>query len=413
MRRLAPVLGSVAAVAAATGIVYALRPIAPTLSLGVVYTPAVLAVSIFWGLGFAIAMAVASMIAFNFLFLPPVHTLTLADGRNWTALVVYVVTAVVASELAARARRRAAEAEQREREAALLSDAAAALLQAAPLAEIRSRSDELLARSQPIARLRLEAALSTLFAVSADRERLEAKAVDAEALRRSDAIKTAVLQTVSHDFRTPLATMEAAIGGLQSADLELSAADRAELLDTISLEVARLRRLVENLLDLSRLQAGAAVTHAELWPVAELLARAAAEAAPPGRVRIDVPDGLPAAKVDAVQVQRALVNLVENALKFSGDGAPIELRAREEAGRVVLEVLDRGRGIDAAEAETLFEPFVRGGAGGTGGSGLGLAIAHGFVSVNNGTLSLAPREGGGTSARVTLPAERVPATVSE
>jgi two-component system, OmpR family, sensor histidine kinase KdpD len=413
MRRLAPVLGSVAAVAAATGIIYALRPIAPTLSLGVVYTPAVLAVSIFWGLGFAIAMAVASMIAFNFLFLPPVHTLTLADGRNWTALVVYVVTAVVASELAARARRRAAEAEQREREAALLSDAAAALLQAAPLAEIRSRADELLARSQPIARLRLEAALSTLFAVSADRERLEAKAVDAEALRRSDAIKTAVLQTVSHDFRTPLATMEAAIGGLQSADLELSAADRVELLDTISLEVARLRRLVENLLDLSRLQAGAAVTHAELWPVAELLARAAAEAAPPGRVRIDVPDGLPAAKVDAVQVQRALVNLVENALKFSGDGAPIELRAHEEAGRVVLEVLDRGRGIDAAEAEMLFEPFVRGGAGGTGGSGLGLAIAHGFVSVNNGTLSLAPREGGGTSARVTLPAERVPATVSE
>ena len=249
-------------------------------------------------------------------------------------------------------------------------------------------------RSNPIARRRLEAALDSLFAVSADRERLEAEARDAEALRRSDAIKTAVLQTVSHDFRTPLATMEAAIGGLQSTTLDLSATDRADLLDTIGLEVARLRRLVENLLDLSRLQAGAAVTHAELWPVEELLARAAADVAPAGRVHIDVPDGLPAAKVDAAQVQRALANLIENALKFSDADAAVELTAAEQGGRLVLEVLDRGRGIDAGEAATLLEPFVRGGAGGsTGGSGLGLAIARGFVAVNGGTLSLEPRPG--------------------
>ena len=412
MRRLAPVVGSVAAVAVATGLVYALRPIAPTLSLGVVYIPAVLGVSVLWGLGYAIAAAIGSMVAFNFLFLPPVHTLTLADGRNWTVLAVYVVTAVVASQLAVRARRRAAEAEQREREAALLSDAAAVLLQAAPFGEIRSRADALLARSNPIARLRLEAALESLFAVSADRARLEAEAVAAEALRRSDTIKTAVLQTVSHDFRTPLATMEAAISGLQSTALELSAADRADLLDTIALEVARLRRLVENLLDLSRLQAGAAVTHTELWPVDELLARAAAEVAPEGRVRIVVPDGLPAAKVDAAQVQRALVNLIENALKFSDAAAIIELRASEEDGRLVVEVLDRGRGIDAADATAVLEPFVRGSGGSTGGSGLGLAIANGFLAVNGGTLSLAAREGGGTNAHVTLPAERVPAAVS-
>jgi two-component system sensor histidine kinase KdpD len=412
VRCLPPVLGSVVAVAVATGVVYALRPIAPTLSLGVVYTLAVLATSILWGLGYAIATALVSMLAFNFLFLAPVHTLTLADGRNWAALAVYVVTAVVASELAARSRRRAAEAEQREREAALLSDAAAAMLQGAPFAEIRSRADALLARSTPIARMRIEAALASLLAISADRDRLEAEAVDAEALRRSDAIKTAVLQTVSHDFRTPLATMEAAIGGLQSADLALSPADRDDLLETIGLEVARLRRLVENLLDLSRLQAGAAVTHAELWPVEELLARAAAEAAPAGRVQIAVDDGLPAARVDAVQVQRALVNLIENAVKFSEPEAPVDLRGREEDGSVVLEVLDRGRGIDAAEAEGLLQPFVRGSGGGAGGSGLGLAIASGFVAVNGGHLSLAPRPGGGTCVRLRLPAEPVPAAVS-
>jgi len=286
------------------------------------------------------------------------------------------------------------------------------LLQSAPLDEIRDRADALLARSNPIARLRLEAALESLHAVSADRERLEAEAVDAEALRRSDTIKTAVLQTVSHDFRTPLATMEAAIGGLQSTSLDLSAADRADLLDTIGLEVARLRRLVENLLDLSRLQAGAAVTHTELWPADELLARAAAEVTTEERIRIVVPDGLPAAKVDAAQVQRAFVNLIENALKFSDAAAIIDLRASEEDGRLVVEVLDRGRGIDAADATALLEPFVRGSGGSTGGSGLGLAIANGFLAVNGGSLSLVARDGGGTCARVTLPAERVPAAVS-
>jgi two-component system sensor histidine kinase KdpD len=207
--------------------------------------------------------------------------------------------------------------------------------------------------------------------------------------------------------------MEAAIGGLQSTTLDLSTADRTDLLDTVGLEVARLRRLVENLLDLSRLQAGAAVAHAELWPVEELLARAAADTASPGRMRIEVPRGLPAAKVDAAQVQRALANLIENALKFSEADAPVELTAKEQGGRVVLEVLDRGRGIDAGEAVTLLEPFVRSGAGGlTGGSGLGLAIANGFVGVNGGALSLEVRPGGGTCARITLPAERVPEAVS-
>jgi two-component system sensor histidine kinase KdpD len=169
---------------------------------------------------------------------------------------------------------------------------------------------------------------------------------------------------------------------------------------------------VENLLDLSRLQAGAAVTHAELWPVEELLARAAADVAPTDRVRIEVPHGLPAAKVDAVQVQRALANLIENALKFSGADAPVELRAAEHGDRLVLEVLDRGPGIDPGDAAALLEPFVRGAGGSTGGSGLGLAIANGFVGVNCGTLSLAARPGGGTCARIMLPAERVPAAVS-
>jgi two-component system sensor histidine kinase KdpD len=383
------VAGPLAALTAATLLVYALKPIAPVLSLGVVYTLAVLATAVFWGLGLAVVVAVASMVAFNFLFLPPVHKLTLADGRNWTALAVYVVTAVVASELATRARRRAAEAEQRERESALLADAAAALLQEASLDEIRARAERVLAGGDPVARTRFEAAVQALLGVADERRA-------AEAIRRSDAIKTIILHTVSHDFRTPLATMRAAIDGLENPDLDLTSGDRAGLLETIRIEVARLGRLVENVLDLSRLQAGAAAPQRALWTVDDLLAQAVAESADAARVTIELADGLPALDVDAVQIQRALVNVIDNALKFSSDA--VALRASLEGSHVLVDVLDRGRGFDA-DAGTL------------AGLGLGLEIARGFVAVNEGRLTLAPREHGGTRARFTLPAQHLPAVV--
>lgn len=378
--------GSAAAVAAATGLVYALRPIAPTLSLGVLYTLAVLATAIAFGLGFAIAVALASMIAFNFLFLAPVGTLTLADGRNWTALAVYVVTAVVASELATRARRRAAEAEQREREAALLADAAAALLQSSPLDEVLIRAEKVLRAGDAVARRRFDAALDSLQALAAERERLDT-------LQRSDAIKTTVLQSVSHDFRTPLATIAAAVDGLESTELVLSEDDRAELLETIRLEVTRLIRLVENLLDLSRLQAGAAAPHFALWPVDELIDRAVAEVREPARVSVDVGEGLPPASVDDVQIQRVLVNLIENALKFS--------RSTVE---VVASLGPSAPGSGGSDARSLLiEVLDRGGAG-SPGTGIGLSIARGFAELNNGSVQLEPRREGGMAARLELPA---------
>jgi two-component system sensor histidine kinase KdpD len=363
--------GSLAAVAVATGVVYALKPIAPILSLGVVYTLAVLAAAVLFGLAWAIAAALASMVAFNFLFLPPVHTLTLADSRNWAALAAYLVTAVVASDLATRARRRAHEAEQREREAALLADAAAALLREEPLDELLARADRVLPE-EGNTRRRFETALASLQKLADERARLDT----------SDAVKTAVLQTVSHDLRTPLATIAAAVDGLQSGELELSAQDRDDLLDSIRLETDRLIRLVSNLLDLSRLQAGAAAPHAALWPVDELVDRAVAEVREPQRVVAHVPDDLPPASVDDVQIQRVLVNLIENALKFSR--AEVEVVARGENGSVVIDVLDRG-------------------GAGAPGLGIGLSIARGFAAVNRGSVSLGPRAGGGTAARLELP----------
>jgi two-component system, OmpR family, sensor histidine kinase KdpD len=410
--RVAALAGSIGAVAVCTGLVYALRPVAPVLSLGVLYVLAVLFAAIAFGSGYAISVAVVSMLAFNFFFLPPLLTLALADGRNWTALGVYVATALIAGELATRARRRTVEAEQRGREAALLSDAAAELLEVRDvdvvLADLRVRADRVLRGADDVARGRFEAAFEALVSTARQRNRLEREAHDAEALRRSDLIKTAVLQVVSHDFRTPLATMTAAVGGLESKELELSDEDRAGLLETIRLEVVRLTRLVTNLLDLSRLQAGAAAPHPELWAVDDLVAQALEEVGEPERVQVEIPAGLPPARVDAAQLQRVLVNLVENGLKFSGGGT-VTVRASGAAPELTVEVLDRGKGIEGVDAATLLEPFERGRIPtGAGGAGLGLAIARGFATANGGSVVLESRPGGGTCARLTIPAESLP-----
>jgi two-component system sensor histidine kinase KdpD len=358
------VAGSVAAVAVATGLVYALRPIAPTLSLGVLYTLAVLAVAVLFGTAYAVSAAVASMLAFNFLFLRPVHTFTLADARNWTALAVYLVVAVVASQLATQARSRAALAEQREREASFLADVAAEILQTGSVDDLPARVSRVIEGAEPLARERLQAALETLLGMS-----------------RSDAIKTTILQAVSHDLRTPLATMTAAVGGLENADLTLSEQDRAELLETVRLELARLTRLVENLLDISRIQAGAVVPRLELWSVDDLVS----ELSRSERLQLDLPGDLPPVRVDAAQVQRVVANLVDNALKYSS--GEVEVKARRDDGRIVLEVLDRGGG---------------GGATATG-MGFGLAIARGFAVANGCEVTLEPRPGGGSRAALAVP----------
>ena len=299
---------SVAAVAIVTGAIWLLEPHVPVLSLGVLYVFAVLPIAVAWGWRYAVPVAVASMLAFNFFFLPPTHTLTLADSRNWLALAVYLTTAVVVGSLASRARRRADEAEQREREAALLADIAAELLRGTRLDEELGRIEERTADVIGVSSVRivlgketaaraprgtastlgrrppgrdrvhtrarggalrvqqqLLPALASLLAVARERERLEREAFGAEALRRSDAIKTALIQAVSHDLRTPLATIEQALDGLESGVLALTDEDREQLLQTLRVEHTRLKRLVENLLDLSRLQAGAAESIPELW----------------------------------------------------------------------------------------------------------------------------------------------------
>ena len=384
-------------IAATTLIIALLEPVAPVISLGALYIVAVLAAAVLWGLLFAVGVSTVSLLVFNWVFLPPVHTFALEDPANWAALLVYLSTAVVTSELAARMRRRAAEAERRERDAVLLADLSARLLERGDLGELVARVDE----SADPASVRLRQAVASLVAIAEERDRLERQAVETEALRRADAVKTSVIQSVSHDLRTPLATIEAALDGMQSPVVGLAGAERVELLDVVRLELQRLKRFVENLLDLSRLQAGAAAPAQAIWTVDALAERALDELPEGDRVRVDVPADLPPLRTDAAQVERALVNVLENALKFSPPGSAVTLRAQRRGGEIVLRVEDHGPGVAVDEAAKVFEPFHH--APGGGGSGLGLAIARGFITANGGRIWVEAAPSGGASFVIALP----------
>ena len=260
---------------------------------------------------------------------------------------------------------------------------------------------------------RLLPALASLLGVAIERESLAREAFEAEALRRSDTVKTAVIQAVSHDLRTPLATIEQALDGLQSGELQLTDDDRSALLETIRIEHLRLKRLVENLLDLSRLQARAAEARPELWAAEELVAQALEELGGADRVLVSAPSELPPVRVDAVQIQRALANVLENALRLSPPSEPVTVRVTATRKDLLIRVTDRGPGVPDAERERVFEPFHRvSGRPDEPGAGLGLAIARGFTEANGGRMWLESREGQGASFVLALPLVELPATVT-
>jgi two-component system, OmpR family, sensor histidine kinase KdpD len=443
-RREVGVIASVVAVAAVTGAIELLKLAVPVLSLGALYIFAVLPVAVVWGTGFGVGVAIASMLAFNWFFLPPVHTFTLADSRNWLALLVFVVTAVVASELAARSRRRATESE-------LLAGIATSLLAhgevrgeleriasevARVLAVDRARIElgatgssdpaayPLVAGTRHVgviyldgprmrgiaARRRLLPALASLLGVAVDRERLAAEALEAEALRRTDAMKTALLRAVSHDLRSPLMAILTSASALAREDLALDPDDRRELLATISGEAARLDRLVTNLLDLSRLQAGAARPEPDVCAIEDIVGYSLHELGPAGaRIDVSLPEQLPPVRADFHQIERALVNLMENALKYSPEDRRVAVRVTATSGEVIVRVIDRGRGIAPSELSTIFQPFERGSSpGAVGGAGLGLAIARGFAEANAGRVWAESRIGQGATFALALPAVKAP-----
>jgi two-component system sensor histidine kinase KdpD len=435
-------LASAVTVALVTAVIAGLKHYVPVLSLGVLYVFAVLPIAIFWGLPYAVAVSVASMLAFNFFFLAPVHTLTLADSSNWFALAVFLVNAIVVSELAARSRRRA-------QEASLLAEVATSLLEHGTVGHELERISAEAARAlqverahitvgadardghplyagpgrrrvgtirlegrqsrDAVARRRLLPALASLLGVAIDRERLAREALDAEALRRADALKTALLRAVSHDLRTPLMAISTSAGALARRDLLLDDADRTELLATILAASDRLDRLVDNLLDLSRLQAGAAEPEQEVCDVEDLVIEALDELGDgASRVEVTFPEGESlAARVDAQQIGRVLVNLLENGLKYSPADQSVRVQVTATPSEALVRVIDHGPGVSFSEREQIFEPFQRGSRSReVPGAGLGLAIARGFTEANGGRLWVESRSGQGATFVLALPTVR-------
>jgi two-component system sensor histidine kinase KdpD len=445
----------VAAVAVATGLVALLDEVAPIAGLGIVYLPAVLLIAIRRGQVAALLAAVLSVTTLNFLFIEPRFRLTIADSHNLVALVVFLIVAIVVGRLAAAARRGATEAEHRallaiarEREAAILADAASALLAGRDLeAELASigaedpssrasmrvgltaapaaRPDELavpLPGGRPgwlygrpeagwdrASLERLAEGLAGLIDVERERERVATRSAEAEATRRADVAKTALLHAISHDLRSPLTAIATAASGLRSASLPRE--DREALIDAIEVESDRLARLVDDLLDLSRIQAGAVNPRTDWCDLSDVVARAADQvdarsAKPP--IEVALPADLPLVRADPAQLERVFSNLLDNAVEFSPDHSAVRVSGGPGAGRVTVRVTDRGRGIPRGRRAEIFEPFVRGHRSGQG-SGLGLAICRGLVEANSGEIRLQSATGDETTFAVSFPLVAQPA----
>ncbi len=231
---------------------------------------------------------------------------------------------------------------------------------------------------------------------------------EAALARRSDELKTALLRAVSHDLRTPLASIKASVSGLRQAGGSYSDEDRAELLAAIEEEADRLARLVTNLLDASRLEAGVLTPHERPQDLRELVATVVGRLQPllTGRqVRIDIPEDMPPVPCDYAQIDQIVTNLVENAAVHTPPGTPVTIRATVEGDEVRSEVVDQGLGLPASERERLFRPFERGESHARG-SGLGLAIARGLVEAHGGRLWAEDAPTGGTRFIFTLPLRR-------
>jgi two-component system, OmpR family, sensor histidine kinase KdpD len=441
-------LVAVLAIAAETLAIYPLGHIAPVDSLGVVYLIGVVVVSTYWGIRLGLATAVVSALSFNYFHLPPVGGLTLANDRNWVALGSFVVVGAASGLVADLARARAEEADRRRREADLATEMARTLLVGADLDDALAVSAQRLAAALgassaaiergPLAagdkrhsafalregedvigtlvlpatlaaddheRIveRIVPALQSVLAAALHRSELQAEVVETAALRRNDEMKTALLRSMSHDLRTPLTAIMTAAAALdpQRPDAEQVAEVRAVVLEAAT----RLAALVEKLLDLSRLQAGAADQHIGAYSLEEVLSEAIEHVdGDRALLRLSLDDDLPLLEGDAGQLERAFANLLENAARYS-KGKPVSIRARVVGNRVRVRIVDQGPGIRASELERIFIPFYRSPdqPASHRGSGLGLAIAKGFVEVNGGRISVESLPGQGTSFVVEFP----------
>jgi two-component system sensor histidine kinase KdpD len=319
-------------------------------------------------LGGAVSAAVAAVVSatvLNLAFIPPYGTFKVDAAEDWIALAVFLAVAMAVGLLVASEADRRRAAEQRE-------------------AELRSLYDE-------------------LNRVTAERAQLADEAARAQVLARVDEQRSALLRSVSHDLRTPLATIRAVATDLRDGDV-YDDATRAELLGTVCDESERLDRIVANLLSLSRIEAGALTPERQAVPVDELVGERLRRLAPlfrRARIEVDVPTDLPLVDADYTQLDLVLTNLLENAARHAPVGSTVRLTARRRDAMVEVRVADEGIGVPEWAGTTIFEPFRLGVRGGS--SGVGLAISKAIVEAHGGKIWVERTVGGGATFAFTVP----------
>jgi two-component system sensor histidine kinase KdpD len=423
-------------------------------SVVLLYLLAVLAVALLGGVAVALLAAVASALLINYYFVEPLHTLDIAQRDQALALGVFVVVAAIVSGSVELAARRARAAEQAAAEAETLSALAGTdLNEAATLSDVLDEARRTFSMESVALRVRNRTAdtweevehagwapkgqqaplqfdlpispnlrlvgrgpalfaedrrVLQAFAAAAETayegRRLTAQAREARTLATVDRQRTALLAAVGHDLRTPLAGIKAAVSSLRQTDVQWSPQERDELLATIESSADRLDALVSNLLDASRLQAGALAVQARPVALDEVIGTVLLSL--PGaseRVEVGVPENLPLVQADPGLLERILANLLDNALRHAGPNDPVEITASAGATSAKIAIIDHGPGVNPAQRERLFEPFQRLDDSTSHGIGLGLAVARGFADAMGGALVADQSVGGGLTMRLRLP----------
>ncbi|WP_219462025.1 sensor histidine kinase, partial [Nonomuraea rhizosphaerae] len=413
----------------------------------------VVAVALVGGMWPALTAAVLGFGLLNWFFTPPLNTLTISEPENLLALSVFVLVAAMVSKVVDQAARRSREAARSRADAEVLSTLAGHVLRGdAALPSLLGRLKEayglasvtllerdgdawrvvataggppctspggadtdvivdddlvLAVRGRPLdaADRQVLEAFAAESAVALRQERLREEAGRAGPLAAADRMRTALLAAVSHDLRTPLAAARAAVDSLRGGDVAWTPEDRAELLDTAGESLVKLDRLVENLLDMSRLQAGVLGVTLEPLAVEDVVPRAIADLGPLRERVDDVRAGsgeLPEFMADAALLERVLVNLMSNAVRFSPPGHDVMVSASSHGEHVEIRVVDRGPGIPPEAHEQVFLPFQRLGDRSGAGLGLGLALSRGLTEAMGGTLTPEETPGGGLTMTVSL-----------
>jgi two-component system sensor histidine kinase KdpD len=435
-----------------------------TTAAALVYLLGVVSSATVGGLGAGIVASILSFVGLNYFFTPPLHTLSVGKADDLIALVVFVSVGMIVSTLVAIGLSQRARAERRELEARslyaissrlvgtgdldlALAELASSMVRLFGLArcEVRIAGEEGPAVTHAVAGIEVEASTpsQTVPLASADRQLgalvlwpendpfgeaerrvaaifarqtasalergiLEAEARDARLSVEADRVRRGLLSAVSHDFRTPLASIKAALTTLTTgAESSLSDGDRKELLGTALEETERLERLVTNLLDLTRIRSGALAPELVTTPVEDLVEDALAGVRSPlaaRRVSVFIRPDLPPLNVDPVQTGQVLQNVLQNAAKFSPERSEIRIAASVWHGAVEIRVSDQGPGIPRADREAVFEEFYRAGDGRVAGTGLGLAVAKAIVVAHKGKIWVEETPGGGATFVVRLPA---------